>query len=360
MGVTLVSNEPINNPFKLVTGAQYGQTTEIQFKKTDLPAGVTNPEEIRNFFTQQIEDFKKTQPFGAMTANSVFGQIGSMRVDTKSIPDKVILTSLPEKPNSRYKDEDIKSILENTQITELTQDHNESLGLLNRAKEKGILKKPVTLLHFDTHSDLHNSPTSNYTIGDWINASINNRDVSEVYWVLPDWTKDNIAKDVFWKEYKTGDKDKSKIILKTPKDGFIYINKNHKRGDYDEDSISFFDKPEDYEENKDKYRVIKFHKVIIDDLPSFKDNKGIYLDFDSDYFSNSGYDTAGGEASENNSTSQELSETFSKTIRVLKEKDVKPLIFSGTMSQMYLPDEDIKDVKKFYEDFIKNLPASRH
>lgn len=355
MATNSIPND-LANPYKLVTGAHYGQTTEIQFNKTDLPAGVTNPDDIKIFFTQQIEDFKKKQPFGGRTANSVFGQIGSMRIDTESLPDKVILTSLPKTPNSDYKDEDIKRILEDTQITGVTQNHNESLAVLKKAREQGLLKEPITLLHFDTHSDLYNKPTSQSSIADWINATINNGDASEIYWVLPDWTKGDKAKVEFWEEYKTGDKDKSSIILTAPKDGFIYINKTHEKGVYCYDDISFFDKPKDYEENKDKYRVVKFHKVTIDDLPSFKDDKRIYLDFDSDYFSNSGYDTVG---EENNLTSQELSETFSKTVRVLNEKDIKPLIFSGTMSPMYLPDEDITDVKKFYEDFMKNRPTPK-
>lgn len=347
-------------PYTLITGAHCGQTTELQFNKTELPAGVSNPDDIRSFFAQKIEDnknFRQLDKIQQRYFNSVFGDMVNMRVDTKSVPDKVVLTNLPEKPNSDYKEEDVKSILENTQVTGVTQNHNESLGILDQARKKGLLKEPMTLLHFDTHSDLFSVPTSRHSIADWINATVMNGDTSEIYWVLPDWTKDDKARDEFWEKYKTGITRRELVIFTTPKDGNIYVNKNPKTS-YD-NRISFFEEPEDYETNKDNYRVVKFHKVTIDELPSFKDDKRVYLDFDSDYFSNSGHETAGGVISKNNLTSQELSETFSKTVRVLNEKDVKPLIFSGTMSPEFLPDEDIPDVKRFYQDFVKNSPTPK-
>ena len=197
-------------------------------------------------------------------------------------------------------------------------------------------KKGRVIIHVDTHSDLMRSRIKRESIADFLNTVLAQGQCSEIYWVLPDWTKDSKVKDTFWNNnsYKL-------LFLDDKTEDTFYV----KNGNV------FFTKPEDLDGS---YKTVKFHKVTIDDLPSFAAKKNVQLDIDSDYFSNTGFDTAGEVLANNNPSTTELSENLQTFTRKLEDKGINPEIVTLARSPNYTSPEDLPVIEAYFKGIYGN------
>lgn len=67
--------------------------------------------------------------------------------------------------------------------------HNQALESWRAAKQAGIIGEGNVLVHLDSHSDIYTLPSPGTCIADFVNASLEDGTVSEVYWVVPDTMK---------------------------------------------------------------------------------------------------------------------------------------------------------------------------
>jgi len=247
------------------------------------------------------------------------------------------------------------SAFKDTKIVDIFQDHNQAIDALKVAKDKGLITKPLTLVHFDTHSDILPGRGSDYeNIASWVNKTLANGTVNDMYWVIPDWSKDKQVKNTFWNKKQ----NTKKYIFDSPikygglnsqfdgqKNRILYVNSKT-------DEV-YIKKPADY--NTNDYKTVNFHKLTAGELPSFKGNKNVQVDFCGDYFGNTGFDTS--DNASHNYTHNELNQVFSKTLKNLKQKDINPVIVTAALSRNYLPPEDEVEVKRFYQDIASNSEA---
>jgi len=90
----------------------------------------------------------------------------------------------------------------------LNVEHNEVRFIIHEAVNKHLIKDtPITLVNFDTHSDIYIDTHEHNSIADWINSTIYDFEdkkyfVKEVYWVIPDQILFNPeASEVYFKQY---------------------------------------------------------------------------------------------------------------------------------------------------------------
>ena len=258
----------------------------------------------------------------------------------------------------------IKTICKNLKIIDANIDHNQALDVIDYAKENGV-KIPKTIVNFDTHSDMYVYKTINPKYGahvyDWLNEYFaQNPNAEELYWVMP---KEEATDKDMQIEFAAGFDDElfdvvQGNIIKDEK----LVNPNVHQIPY----IQYFvlDKKTAYmkevENQKEaskfvtknpQYKTIKIITCTEKTLPDFK-NRNIILSIDSDYISNSGYDTTIGFS--NNKNEQEIKIAISKLLSTIKNKNIRPEIISLTLSPKYVPAEDEEQMYKFMQKFIKH------
>jgi len=78
-------------------------------------------------------------------------------------------------------------------------DHNRVLDAVKDMKSRGLYgSKPTAIVHIDYHADLYRNNlhlSVPPTIGNYINKLISDHDVDEVWWIVPDATRDLAAED---------------------------------------------------------------------------------------------------------------------------------------------------------------------
>ncbi len=189
-------------------------------------------------------------------------------ISFKSTPGIIGFNNINTPDNKRT-----RKVMSSTKTARVTKDHDGAIKTLNQAFRTGILDKrnPPVLLHFDTHSDIRFDPGQTLDIGNWINKAVANGMVNEVYWVLPDWTKEGKNYKVFW---KNNDEYAQDILLDSPSDKKLYTSLS--------DGHASVRRPE----NPDQYRAVVVHKVTVNDLPELTDGSNTVLDICGDYFVN--------------------------------------------------------------------------
>jgi hypothetical protein len=244
--------------------------------------------------------------------------------------------------------------------------HNQALDTIHEAQNRGILRGKGTsapiLIHFDSHSDIYdNRGTPHEAISDYINTLMLNGDVSEVYWVLPNWTETPEAAPAFWANTPPLPLDQEAAFIGDRRNtytAYIYFDPITQK------NALIFAKPDDFEANPTKYKTITVHKVFINELPTFVgENRQIIADIDFDYFGNNGYDTFGGEDfSQFNPSNTELLSSltdFNTKLSLMK----KPSLVLGSNSPLYTPEEDIPVIsnwfaKTFGRDILPNVAGN--
>lgn len=242
-------------------------------------------------------------------------------------------------------------------VSAVTRDHNGDLDIINDAHSKNLIpKEPMTLLHFDTHSDMfRNGPDdelacNNQSIADYINNMISDGEVDDVYWVIPDEVatkgvnpfSDNYSPDKLNSVMLGDSKDRKNVTL--------YMDKT-------DNKLAILDKePDDYKSNPNKYRKFNFHRITIDELPdSLAKNKNIMIDVDKDYFYNSGYDTYEDAAVNYGNRLPGKLDSFAA---ILDAKGIKPILTTLSQSPEYCSDpEQAKIIDGFFSNVINKSKA---
>ncbi len=223
--------------------------------------------------------------------------------------------------------------------------HNQAIDTIRYVAKQGGLKENV-LLHFDTHSDIMTSGSAE-SIADYINQLAAKDNVSEIYWVIPEWTKHpdmKAANKQIWESMQeTGEKhffgDARKVYT-------AYVHK--------ESGDLIFQPPVS---NADSYRKITIHKIYRDELPDFKnDGRDIILDVDADYFSNLGVDTWVSSANSlYNPSKTDLNESLDMFFADIS-KIKQPSLVLLSRSPKYTAPEDIPVIEgRFNAAFGKEL-----
>lgn len=263
----------------------------------------------------------------------------------------------------------IKNITQNTKLIDANTDHNQALDVTDYAKSHDI-KIPSILINFDTHSDIYINrplnPTKGAGVEDWINEFLlKNPEVQEVYWVMP--IEEILYPDIFLGFFENkqfaipdghpllGNSVKENItyltflrpiFFKPYKQTFLLNTKNGILNEYEPKnkfSNSLFNQ-------NDKYRKVTIYTCTESSLPDFK-NKKVFLSFDADYISNSGFDTT--EDFTNNKNSKEIEIALYKMFLSINKKNIHPTIFSMSLSPRYLPEEDHPQLLKFFDLVFK-------
>lgn len=259
----------------------------------------------------------------------------------------------------------IKKICKNLQIIDANTDHNQALDVFEYAKKHNI-KIPNTIINFDTHSDVYLfqkiDKQKGAQISNWLNEFFAKYpNTKELYWVMPE--EEAIApnlqemfkqKDPIEEIMLYGNSRKNSTDINPNVHEFPYTQEfliDTKTG-YAKEIISDIDKKKklSLDPKSPNYKTIKITTCTISSIPNFK-NKNVILSIDGDYISNSGFDTQ--LFFTNNRDESGIKKEINRITKVLIKKNIQPSIISLTLSPIYVPDEDVNTILKFFQTFIK-------
>ena len=268
--------------------------------------------------------------------------------------------------------ETMQRVLSKVQVAEVAKHHDTALNTIKTARQKGVCSedKPLTLLHFDLHSDLNKYDIKSIDYGNWINHAIKEGSVNEVYWVLPEWTKEKYHIPTFWED-QNDDGNGEFYLIEGKTEYTFYVNKKS--------NGLHFNKPEDYNKSPDKYRVVNLHKITIDELPDMKGKNNLMLDICGDYVSSNGhsvdidkskivpvesFDMVDGRPDYSSYNAQypkqrkianikEIHKRFKHMFNVLETKNIRPIVYTAAYSPEYVP-KDYGKLVAILLDHIQN------
>ena len=259
----------------------------------------------------------------------------------------------------------IKSITKNLKLIDINKDHNQALDTIEYAKENNI-DIPSTIINFDTHSDVflfqQIDKQKGAQISNWLNEFFAKYpNAKELYWVMPEEEaiypnlqemfkqKDPIEEIMLYGNSQKDSKDINPNVQQIPYVQYFLIDTN---SGYTKEIANSSDtnKKLPLDPKFPKYKKIKITTCTISTLPNFK-NQEVILSIDADYISNSGFDTQ--LFFTNNRDTASIKQETNKILTNLIKKEIKPSIISLTLSPIYVPDEDIDIIMKFYENFLK-------
>jgi hypothetical protein len=246
----------------------------------------------------------------------------------------------------------IKTVSMNTKLIDANTDHNQALDVMQYAKKNNI-EIPRIIVNFDTHSDIYLNDHGTFPdsgVEDWLNEYIaQNPNVDTLYWVMPNEEAKNIPMQILM-ALKIFDipKEFSPLLgnsIAKMNPFYFVVNPIYKKNfsqDFliDPKTKTMNEYIEGHKLNKKLFKNnIKYKKVKIitcskDTLPDFKGEK-VFLSLDSDYMSNSGFDTA--LDFKFIKSDQGILSTFYSVFETVKNKNMKPVIISMSLSPQYLP-----------------------
>lgn len=314
------------------SGDHFGIPTEFTANKQDFPDGI-DKEKV-------LMAFQKSYPRANISLDNIEIEAlnGQYIVKIKS-PDQNNNTNFPNTVDKFWRSPH-RTTLSHCAAWDVFPHHNQSLDVWTKAMKEGKMRKGGILIHVDTHSDLVVGQRGE-AIANFINKALLDGTFSEVYWVLPDWTKQRPS--TYWDNKKEkGDEDR----LLGKREYVLYL-------DLRKGEISF-SKPTDFDPNSTDFRTVKIHKVTVDELPQFTGRENVSLDIDFDYFSNSGFDTAGDTPSNNrhNAGNDELLHDLHYFIEKIDERGIRPQIITLARSPNYTPSEDIPVIETFFRNMV--------
>ena len=228
----------------------------------------------------------------------------------------------------------------------LFQNHDQIINLFDKVKGMGKLDDtPKILINFDLHSDIQYSPTADTNIGNWMNAFLAKKNsqgkhlIDEVYWVLPEETSSGPQKDYYWNPIFSTKRD---MTLNGPVDQIYYENSSGKIVN-------------DGHTPPASYPIIKLHKRLLHQLPSFKDlRKEIIISFDADYFI---YDSfyllysvsdTNPDTYPNTHTPTEIENILNNTVESLYNLGIKPILVAASQSPGFNVENLVPTINKFF------------
>lgn len=253
----------------------------------------------------------------------------------------------------------IKNITSDLKLIDANLDHNQALDVIELAKEQDI-EIPSTIINFDTHSDMYIfeeiDPKYGARVSNWLNIFFaKHPNANELYWVMPEAEATDSAMN---EEFLLGDKPNypgslyGNTFPTSPK-----IEKDVNQQAYEQDFLLNTNNGWMKEitntnaEIKQGFKKIKVVTCTEKTLPDFKYKK-VILSIDSDYISNSGFDTLAGFT--NNRTNSEINKAISKMLSTIKRKKIRPQIITLTLSPEYVPPEDREQLFDFMQEFVKH------
>jgi hypothetical protein len=354
-----------NSPFDFqITGSEFHIPTELTFEKKIIPQDITSQDKIKNYFLNKVQENLRVlmdKILDGERGRDLYSRVPSINSVLSQGKDffqewflneengEKLTLSKQKEPKKNYNCAHLKEIFNNSKIVDISERHDQVLDVYKVASEEARIKqdKPITLIHFDTHSDMKDKNDNiDYGISVWVNSLIKNYNVTDVYWVLPDWTKKNQVNSLFWAKDDKMPNYIDETFNLMPPEFSIYKTKRAK------DPFLFFKKPKGYEHNKDDFSEIKIHKRIMEELPDFNGAKNIHLDFCGDYFGNRGFSTI--ERTNYNYTKEGLNNLFCKVTESLYEKGVRPFITTMALSREFVPPEDVHEIKHFWQEIVKS------
>jgi hypothetical protein len=251
-------------------------------------------------------------------------------------------------PHQRWEDTVLQwaELLSGSEAFDLFLHNNQVLDFLDTLAADGKLHRdsPLTVVHLDSHSDLWTFPDPtryalNEDISDFLNAAILAGVVGEVYWVAPDWTRDEPFVDSFWRR---GLPDTAEPYVSGPRTLEIFV-------DRDAGALYFGEPPRE----RPALPTVRFHKVLLSELPKLADRENLYLEVDGDYFSNVGFDTE--LQGHLNPDRGRMLAAFSSAARTLTSLGVRPRFTSWCLSPDYTAPEDELDQEYFFLSVLDRL-----
>jgi hypothetical protein len=234
-------------------------------------------------------------------------------------------------------------LLRESVSVDLARHNNQVLDFVDELGREGSVdpSQRLTIIHLDTHSDLHTYPdpavaTDREDISDFMNRLAKDGRLVEVYWVLPDWTRDPAYRAKYWEQPLP---DGPVSYVEGPRVLEIFPDRAER--------LLYFGAPAGSAETPG----VRFHKVLLSELPSFEGRSDVYLEIDGDYFSNTGFDTA--LHAHANPTRNEMLADFARVAEALHARGVRPLIASWCLSPVYTAREDELDQERFVLDVLR-------
>ena len=239
-------------------------------------------------------------------------------------------------------------LMHETEANDLFPHNNQVLDFLDAliADRKLAAGDKLTIIHFDTHSDLWTFPDPsayalNQDISDFLDTAVLKGVVEEIYWVLPDLTRERRYAKTFWSEklpHEAGPYAEGPRTLK------IFVDSNA-------DALYFGSPPQAAPD----LPMVRYHKVLLSELPDFTSRDNIFLEIDGDYFSNTGFDT--NLQGRINPDRGQMLEAFATTATTLTRLGVKPRFTSWCLSPNFTAPEDELDQEFFFLSVLDRLQA---
>ena len=240
-------------------------------------------------------------------------------------------------------------LIGNADAVDLFQHNHQVLDFVDAVTADGILdhRTRLTIIHFDAHSDLHTYPdptryVNRDDISDFMNRLLMEGRVEEVWWVAPDWTRSAEYAADYW---EAGLPETHESYVKGPRSLDVFIDR--------QENLLYFGAPPPAAE--DLERAV-FHKVTLDELPSFEGRSDVYLEIDGDYFSNTGFDTH--RQGRLNPTHAAMLADFARVADALAARNVIPRIVSWCLSPSYTAPEDEIDQERFFLDVMRRADVA--
>ncbi len=242
-------------------------------------------------------------------------------------------------------------LMRSSEANDLFPHNNQVLDFLDTliADHKLAADDRLTIIHFDTHSDLWTYPEPfahalNEDISDFLNTVILKGVAAEIYWVLPDWTREERYAKTFWSEQLPDD---AGPYAEGPQTLPIFV-------DRDAGALYFGSPPRAAPD----LPAVSYHKVLLRELPDFASRDNIYLEIDGDYFSNTGHDT--NLQGRLNPDRGQMLAAIAEVGETLARLGVKPRFISWSSSPHYTAPEDELDQEFFFLSVLDRLPAKDH
>jgi hypothetical protein len=222
--------------------------------------------------------------------------------------------------------------------TDTVNNHNQALDAYGVAAQQKLIdpSKPMTMIHADTHSDIHGQKATEESIANYINKAMKDGSVDRVIWAMPD----EAFKPENKEHFLSSDPASRHYMANDRTSDTIYVNKDTGEMKFASDNP----KPEDVKD----WRKVEFQKMKMSDLPDMK-GKNVWLDIDADYFANSGHDTNGGVK-----IPFKGEKGFEDFTAALKDKNVQPNLTTCARSPEYTTGENKMEVERFFGQIAKN------
>lgn len=231
----------------------------------------------------------------------------------------------------------LATLLRPARMVDVSRHNNQLVDFVAHAEASGAQPEDGwTLVRFDSHSDIYayddpNRYRPSGQIGDFLNRLVGDGRIREIFWVLPDWSRHSAVEEVFWSEEFPFDAGVPPgPYLEGPSTMELFVDPAS--GDV------HFRRPPAHRDPAE-FRRVQLHKLVLEELPDFGNEKRrLLLEFDADFFSNTGHDTM--MAAAWNPSRELLLQRLETVAAAVIEKNIHPELAYLCLSPHYVGPED--------------------